>query len=132
MLLVLEELNLGTSGLISESTRLEIGRIIGARSMVFGSYIVINNIMRMDLRKVEVETGLVLKAISKIKLPSLEWYHINSIQAILPLLAVRYMLTAFSSQTQKILQKALEPSVLSRNSLTQKVKIWKTNIKKHH
>jgi hypothetical protein len=33
--------------------------------MVFGSYIIINDKMRMDLRKIEVETGLVLKAISK-------------------------------------------------------------------
>ena len=64
-LLVLEELNLGTTELISESTRLKIGRLIGARLMVFGSYIIINDTMRMDLHKVEVETGLILKAISK-------------------------------------------------------------------
>jgi len=65
LLLILEELNLGTTELSSEATRLEIGRIVGARLMVFGSYIMINNILRMDLRKVEVETGLILKAISK-------------------------------------------------------------------
>ena len=65
LLLVLEELNLGTTELIAESTRLEIGRLIGAQQMVFGSYIIINDTMRMDLRKVEVETGLILKAISK-------------------------------------------------------------------
>ncbi|NNL76606.1 MAG: hypothetical protein HKO68_09760 [Desulfobacterales bacterium] len=65
LLLVLEELNLGTTELISESTRLKIGQLIGARLMVFGSYIIINDTMRMDLHKVEVETGLILKAISK-------------------------------------------------------------------
>ena len=65
LLLVLEELNLGSTELTSDSTRLRIGRLIGARLMVFGSYIIINDKMRMDLRKIEVETGLVLKAISK-------------------------------------------------------------------
>ena len=65
LLLVLEELNLGTTEMISESTRLEIGRLIGARLMVFGSYMVVSDTMRMDLRKVEVETGRVLKAASR-------------------------------------------------------------------
>jgi len=78
LLLILEELNLGTTELVSESTRLEVGRLIGARLMVFGSYIIINGTMRMDLRKVEVETGLVLKAISKTATGSdiVEWLKI--------------------------------------------------------
>jgi curli biogenesis system outer membrane secretion channel CsgG len=63
--LVLEELNLGTTELISDATRLQIGRLIGARLMVFGSYIVINDALRLDVRKVDVETGLILKAVSK-------------------------------------------------------------------
>jgi hypothetical protein len=65
LLLVLEELNLGTTDLVSESTRLELGKIVGARRMVFGSYILINDTLRLDLRMVEVETGLILKATSK-------------------------------------------------------------------
>ena len=65
LMLVLEELDLGTSKLVSEATKLEIGRLVGARMMVFGSYIILNDTMRMDLRKVEVETGRVLKAVSK-------------------------------------------------------------------
>ena len=78
LLLVLEELNLGTTELVSDSTRLEIGKLIGARIMVFGSYIIINDTMRMDLRKVEVETGLILKAISKTTASSdlIEWLKI--------------------------------------------------------
>ena len=65
LLLVLEELNLGTSDLVSDSTRLEIGRIVGARLMVFGSYTAIGESIMLDLRKVEVETGRILKAIYK-------------------------------------------------------------------
>lgn len=65
LLLVLEELNLGTTDLISESTRLKIGRIAGARLMVFGTYMIINDTVRLDLRIVEVETGIILKATSK-------------------------------------------------------------------
>jgi TolB-like protein len=65
LILALEELNLGSSSLADEATRLQIGRIIGARFMVFGSYLVLGDMMRLDLRLVEVETGAVVKAADK-------------------------------------------------------------------
>ncbi len=65
LLLVLEELNIGTSEVVSDSTRLEIGRIVGARLMVFGSYTTIGETTMLDLRMVEVETGRILKATYK-------------------------------------------------------------------
>jgi curli biogenesis system outer membrane secretion channel CsgG len=65
LILALEELNLGTSTLVDKSTRLKIGKIVGARLMVFGSFFVIAGTMRLDLRLVEVETGSVLKAAQK-------------------------------------------------------------------
>jgi curli biogenesis system outer membrane secretion channel CsgG len=79
LLLALEELNLGSSAVVSESSRLEIGRIVGARLMIFGSYIVINNILRLDLRMVEVETGSILMATSKTMtgLDPIEWLKIT-------------------------------------------------------
>lgn len=61
LLLVLEELNIGTSSIVDESTRLRIGRIVGAKYMVFGTYFVMSESMRIDLRLVEVETGSVVK-----------------------------------------------------------------------
>ena len=63
--LVLEELNLGTTPIVDESTRLKIGQIMGAGCMVFGSYFVVADTMRLDLRLVEVETGIILKATQK-------------------------------------------------------------------
>jgi curli biogenesis system outer membrane secretion channel CsgG len=65
LLLALEELNIGTSSIVDESTRLRIGRIIGAKYMVFGTYFVMSESMRIDLRLVEVETGSVVKAAQK-------------------------------------------------------------------
>ena len=65
LILVLEELDLGSSSLVDESTRLRIGRIVGARFMVFGGYFVLGNMMRLDLRLVEVETGRIVKASQK-------------------------------------------------------------------
>ncbi len=62
LLLALEELGLGTTGLVDDSTRLKIGNMIGARLMIFGGYQVIGNQMRMDLRIIDVETGSVVKA----------------------------------------------------------------------
>ena len=62
LILALEELQLGSSSLADEATRLKIGRIVGARFMVFGGYLVFGEMMRLDLRLVEVETGTVVKA----------------------------------------------------------------------
>ena len=62
LLLALEELNLGTTGLVSEDSRLRIGKIVGARWMVFGSYFVFQETMCLVLRLVEVETGRIVKA----------------------------------------------------------------------
>jgi hypothetical protein len=63
---VLEELHLGSSALADEQTRLKLGKLVGARLMVFGGYQVFGGQMRIDLRLVEVETGKVLKAVHKI------------------------------------------------------------------
>jgi curli biogenesis system outer membrane secretion channel CsgG len=65
LLLALEELRLGTTSLVDETTRLRLGRLIGARWMVFGGYQVIGGQMRIDLRLVEVETGRVRKAVER-------------------------------------------------------------------
>lgn len=62
LILALEELSLGSSTLASESSRLEIGRVLGARLMVFGGYQLIGKQFRVDLRMVDVESGVVLRA----------------------------------------------------------------------
>lgn len=65
LLLALEELRFGTTSLVGESARLELGRLVGARLMVFGGYQIIEKTMRVDLRMVEVESSKVLKAVQK-------------------------------------------------------------------
>jgi len=62
LILALEELNLSSSALVNDATRLRIGRLVGARFRVFGGYFVLGGMMRLDLRLVEVETGTVVKA----------------------------------------------------------------------
>lgn len=65
LLLVLEELNLGTTLMVDETTRLELGKLVGAQLMVFGTYLFMGDVMRLDLRLVEVETGRIPKAVAK-------------------------------------------------------------------
>jgi curli biogenesis system outer membrane secretion channel CsgG len=65
LLSVLSELSLGSSELADDGTRLRIGRIAGAKRMIFGGYQVIGKSMRIDLRMVETETGRVLRAVEK-------------------------------------------------------------------
>jgi TolB-like protein len=67
---VLEELRIGSSELADEETRLKVGRLVGARFMVFGGYQIIGGKMRLDIRLVEVETGKVIKAVQKTALSS--------------------------------------------------------------
>lgn len=60
--LALGELNIGSSEMTDTSARLEIGKILGARYMVFGGYQVFGGLMRIDIRLVDVETGKIVKA----------------------------------------------------------------------
>lgn len=62
LLAILQELNLGSSDLADEAAGLRIGRLAGARLMIFGAYQTVASQMRLDLRLVEVETGRVLNA----------------------------------------------------------------------
>jgi len=63
--LALQELKLGSSVLVDEATRLRIGKIVGAKYLVFGVFMVFGGTMRLDLRLVETETGAILKAVEK-------------------------------------------------------------------
>ena len=62
LLLVLQELNIGSSDIADASTRLRVGKVLGAKLMVFGSYFVMDSTMRLDLRMVDVESGRIVKA----------------------------------------------------------------------
>jgi hypothetical protein len=61
LLLALEELNLGSSVLTDETSRLEVGRILGAQLMVFGGYQQVGGQFRVDLRMIEVQSGAVIR-----------------------------------------------------------------------
>ena len=66
ILLVLEQLNLGTSLLVDEHTRLRISELVGAKLMVFGEVVeIIGNRMLIHLRLVEVETAKIRTAVEK-------------------------------------------------------------------
>ena len=62
LLLALEEQNLGSSALVSEETRLQIGKLLGAHAMVFGTYMKFLKDLQINLRVVDVETGQVIQA----------------------------------------------------------------------
>ncbi|MFZ1985168.1 MAG: CsgG/HfaB family protein [Desulfatitalea sp.] len=64
LLTAIEELHLGSSDLADPETRLRLGRIIGAQQMVFGAFQVIGKQLRLDLRRVDVASGKILKTAS--------------------------------------------------------------------
>ncbi len=58
---IMEEQNLGTSGRVDAATAARVGKLVGARYVVTGSFMDLYNDFRMDGRIVDVETGEVLK-----------------------------------------------------------------------
>lgn len=60
---VLAELKLAQTGVIEQSTAQKIGKLLGAQTLLLGSFMnSFGSKMRIDLRIVETETGLTLKA----------------------------------------------------------------------
>lgn len=60
---ILNELKLSQSGAVDQSTAQKIGKLLGAQTLLMGSFVnSFGNKMRVDLRIVETETGLTLKA----------------------------------------------------------------------
>lgn len=64
LLKAIEELHLGSSDLADPETRLRLGRIIGAQQMIFGAFQVVGKQLRLDLRRVDVASGKILKTAS--------------------------------------------------------------------
>jgi curli biogenesis system outer membrane secretion channel CsgG len=62
LIAALEELNLSSTSMVADSTRLRIGKIVGAHYMVFGHYMQMMQVMQLNLRLVDVETGRVIKS----------------------------------------------------------------------
>ena len=59
---LIQEMQLAQSGLVSDESGVQVGKLIGAKFLVFGSYMVFEKKVRIDARIVEVETGLTIKA----------------------------------------------------------------------
>jgi len=59
---VLSELNLSTSGLVDAASAQRLGRILGVQALVLGSFSAVGEMVRIDARFAEVETGRVLGA----------------------------------------------------------------------
>ena len=60
---LLNELSLGETGVMDESTAQQVGKLLGAQTLLLGGFVhMFGGQMRIDIRIVEVETGLTLKA----------------------------------------------------------------------
>lgn len=57
---ILEEMQLGMTGLIDPSTAARVGKIVGAQYVVIGSFINLGRAIRMDAKVVNVETALII------------------------------------------------------------------------
>lgn len=59
---LLDELKLGHSGVIDPATASKVGKLLGADTLLIGSYFELMGTLRVDARMVKVETGEVLHA----------------------------------------------------------------------
>jgi len=62
LLAVLQEQKLGSSELASKEGRLELGKIAGAQTLVFGGFAAIGDVLQVNARIVDVESGVILKS----------------------------------------------------------------------
>jgi len=60
---VLEEQKLAASGKVDAATAARIGKLLGARALVLGSYFDLAGTLRIDARVVEVETGKIVRSV---------------------------------------------------------------------
>lgn len=59
---LVDEQKLSLSGLTDPATAVEVGKLLGAQYMIFGSYADVYSNLRIDVRVVEVETGRLRRA----------------------------------------------------------------------
>jgi len=60
---LVEEISLGQSGMVDAGTAQQVGNLLGARNLLLGSFMnMFDGQLRIDVRIVEVETGLTIKA----------------------------------------------------------------------
>jgi TolB-like protein len=64
LLKILQEQKLGSSALASKEGRLELGKIAGAQTLIFGNFAAVGDALQMSARIVDVETGVILKSAS--------------------------------------------------------------------
>jgi TolB-like protein len=58
-----EEQKLGQSGKVDPATAARVGKLLGARFLVLGSFFDLKDVLRIDARVVEVETGRILRSV---------------------------------------------------------------------
>lgn len=60
---ILEEMKLAQSGLLDSQSAVQVGKMLGAQNLLLGSFMhLLDGQMRIDVRIVNVETGLTIKA----------------------------------------------------------------------
>lgn len=59
---LLKEISMGQTGSVDQSTAVEIGRILGAQAIGFGTFTVFSKTVRIDMRIVNVETSELIMA----------------------------------------------------------------------
>ena len=59
---LIDEQGLSLSGMVDAQTAVEVGQLVGAQYMLFGTYTDVMSRLRVDVRVVDVETGLLRQA----------------------------------------------------------------------
>jgi len=59
---IMEQMALSQSGVLSQDTAIQVGKMAGAKHILFGSFIAMGDQVRIDVRVVDVETSLLVMA----------------------------------------------------------------------
>jgi TolB-like protein len=61
---IIEELNLSSSGVIDPNTAIKAGKLLGANVLIMGSFLKFKEIVKINIRMIDTETGAIIKTAS--------------------------------------------------------------------
>lgn len=82
---ILDEQSLGTAGRVDRETAARVGRMVGARYMITGTFLDVYGDFRLDARVIDVETGVILTSVSSDR----QLHEIKDLYRIIQSLATR-------------------------------------------
>ncbi len=114
---ILEEHGLAASGKVDAASAARVGKLLGARDLVLGSFFDLAGTLRIDARVVEVETGKVVRSVG-VNGPGADFWGLERDLAAKLADTMRTALPAAFEHSAQLAPKARPPKVAAATAVT--------------